>query len=186
MQVYQNTFFNSVASFERSERSAVGDHFGWHPSTGPDVEERHSHIFMNNIVAADESFKGPLVQFEQTRAVKDRLKDPQVKDLNGNVYVRRAGATPQPFIAWSPVQNESGRVDIWSLDELQKLQPKFYTKSQALPDFRGLLFRGMELGNFELLSASPVSDVGVPLPAHIRSLLNWKEGTFPGAYPPVR
>lgn len=186
VQVYQNTFFNSVASFERSERSAVGDHFGWHPSTGPDVEERHNHVFVNNILAADESFKGPLLQFQQTPAVKDRLKDSQVKDLNGNVYVRRAGPTPQPLIAWSPVQTDRGRVDIRTLDELRQLQPNFDTKSQALSDFRGLLFRGMELGNFELLSASPVSGNGVPLPAHIRSVLNWKNGTFPGAYSPIR
>jgi parallel beta-helix repeat protein len=186
VQVYQNTFFNSVASFERSERSAVGDHFGWHPSTGPEVEERHDHVFVNNILAADESFKGPLLQFQQTAAVKDRLKDPQVKELDANVYVRRAGATAQPLIAWGPVQADRSSVDIDALEKLRELQPKFETKGQALADYRGLLFRGMELGNFELLSASPVIKTAAPLPAHIRTLLNWKEGSFPGAYAPIR
>jgi parallel beta-helix repeat protein len=186
VQVYQNTFFNSVASFERSERSAVGDHFGWHPSTGPDVDERHDHVFVNNILAADESFKGPLLQFQQTAAVKDRLKDPQVKELDANVYVRRAGAVPQPLIAWSPVLGDKSSADIGALEELRKLQPGFETDGQALPDYRGLLFRGMELGNFELLSASPVSKIAAPLPAHIKSVLNWKDGSFPGAYAPIR
>ena len=36
--VYNNTFVNTVASFERTERSAVGDRFDWHPAAGPDVE----------------------------------------------------------------------------------------------------------------------------------------------------
>jgi hypothetical protein len=40
VRAYHNTFVDSVASFERNERSAVGDHFGWHPKTGPGVEER--------------------------------------------------------------------------------------------------------------------------------------------------
>ena len=35
VRVYHNTLVNSVASFERNERSATGDHFGWHPATGP-------------------------------------------------------------------------------------------------------------------------------------------------------
>ena len=186
VQVYQNTFFNSVASFERSERSAVGDHFGWHPSTGPDVEERHSHVFVNNILAADESFQGPLLRFHQTVEVKDRLKDPQVKELDSNVYVRRAGATPQALIMWSPVQGEKNSADLASLDELRKLYSKFEAKGQGLPDYRGPLFRGMELGNFELLSSSPVVKTAAPLPASIRSVLNWKESSFPGAYAPIR
>ncbi|HYD84597.1 MAG TPA: right-handed parallel beta-helix repeat-containing protein, partial [Opitutus sp.] len=186
VQVYQNTFFNSVASFERSERSAVGDHFGWHPSAGPDVHERHDHVFVNNILAADESFKGPLVQFQQTAAVKDRLKDPQVKEIDANIYVRRAGAVPQPLIAWSPVQSEKGSVEIAALEELRKVNKKFEANGEAFPDYRGLLFRGVELGNFELLSAFPAAKRAAALPAHIREVLGWKEGTFPGAYAPIR
>ncbi len=186
VQVYQNTFFNSVASFERSERSAVGDHFGWHPSAGPDVEERHDHVFVNNLLAADESFKGPLVQFQQTKAVKDRLKDPQVKEFDGNIYVRQAGAVAQPLIAFSPVATEKGSVDIAALDELRKLHAKFEKNGQAYPDYRGPLFHGVELGNFEVVSAFPAATKAQPLPAHIREVLGWKEGAFPGAYAPIR
>jgi parallel beta-helix repeat protein len=186
VQVYQNTFFNSLASFERTERSAVGDHFGWHPSTGPDVAERHGHVFVNNLLAADESFKGPLLEFRQSTAVKDRLKDPHAKEYDANVYVRRAGMTPQPLVSYGPVQNEKNLVEIKSLEELRTLQSNFEAKGLALPDYRGPLFRGMELGNFELLASSPVAKTGAPLPAHIRTLLGWKEGTFPGAYAPIR
>jgi parallel beta-helix repeat protein len=184
VQVYQNTFFNSVASFERSERSAVGDHFGWHPSTGPDVHERHGHVFVNNLMVADESFKGPLIQFQQTAAVKDKLKDPQVSSLESNVYVRRAGTTSQPLIAWSPVQNEKGTIDIVALEELRKLHPSFETKGQVYLNHRGAVFRGVELGNFELLSSFPGVKNASPLPDGIRGALNWNDTTFPGAYPP--
>ena len=38
VRVYNNTFVDTAASFERNERSATGDHFGWHPSTGPGVD----------------------------------------------------------------------------------------------------------------------------------------------------
>jgi parallel beta-helix repeat protein len=186
VQVYQNTFFNSLASFERTERSAVGDHFGWHPSTGPDVAERHGHVFVNNLLAADESFKGPLLEYRQSAAVKDRLKDPHAKEYDANVYVRRAGMIPQPLVSYGPVQNEKNLVEIKALEELRSLHPNFEVKGLALPDYRGPLFRGMELGNFELLASSPAAKTGAPLPAHIRTLLGWKEGTFPGAYAPIQ
>jgi parallel beta-helix repeat protein len=186
VQVYQNTFFNSVASFERTERSAVGDHFGWHPSTGPDVTERHGHIFVNNLLAADETFKGPLLQFEQTAAVRERLKEPQVKELDANVYVRRSGSKPQPLVAWSPVQNEKGMIEVNALDELRNVNAKFEANGKAFADYRGPLFRSEYLGHFELLAAFPGSTVGAALPAHIQELLGGKQAAFSGAYAPRR
>jgi hypothetical protein len=141
---------------------------------------------VNNLLAADETFNGPLLQFQQTAAVRDRLKDPQVKELNHNVYVRRAGARPQPLIAWSPVQNERGSVDIMAVEELRKLQPGFETQAKVFPDYRGPLFRGVELGNFELLGAFPAANGGAPLPPPVRDVLQWPAGqpVFPGAYAP--
>ncbi len=185
VHLYQNTFYNSVASFERNERSAVADHFGWHPSAGPDVHERHGHIFVNNLLAADESFTQPLVRFYQSEKVRDRLKDPQVKEFDGNVYVRRAGPKSGPLISWGPVDNESGTIAVTELGQLHKVQPKFETKAQVFADYRGPLFRGVELGHFELLQAFPGANGGLPLPARIREPLGWPEGApFPGAYAP--
>ncbi|HPR31426.1 MAG TPA: right-handed parallel beta-helix repeat-containing protein, partial [Prolixibacteraceae bacterium] len=60
-KIYQNTFFNSIACIGRDQRSAQGDHFGWHPSTGPDVDERDGHIFVNNLLSGDNDFKRPLM-----------------------------------------------------------------------------------------------------------------------------
>jgi hypothetical protein len=53
---------NSTASIGRKERSAVGDHFGWHPSTGPDVDERDGHVFVNNLLTAGENYHRSPVQ----------------------------------------------------------------------------------------------------------------------------
>lgn len=186
VQVYQNTFFNSVAAFERTERSAVGDHFGWHPSTGPDVHERHGHVFVNNLAAADETFQGPLLYVAQTPKVS-HLTDSQLGELDGNVYVRRAPKTPQPLITWSPVKDHTEPVNLNTLDALRQLQPKFEAKSQAYPDYHGRLFRGVELGNFELLAAFPGAATATGLPAPIQQLLRWQPApAFPGAYAPVR
>jgi Nitrous oxidase accessory protein len=186
VQVYQNTFYNSLASFERSERSAQGDHFGWHPSAGPDVDERHEHVFVNNLLAADEGFKGPLLSFWQSAAVKERLKDPQVKQLDGNVYVRRTPAKPQPLIAWSPADAEKGVLELGSLDELRNVQPAFEAQSREFSGYWGLLFRGAELENFQLAKTFPGAGVGVAVPAKVRELLKVEAGApvFPGAYAP--
>ncbi|MBA4137304.1 MAG: hypothetical protein C0518_08315 [Opitutus sp.] len=187
VQVAQNTFFNSVAWFERSERSAVGDHFGWHPSAGPDVTERHGHVFLNNLLVADETFAGALLHTTQTEKVRDRLKDSQLAALDGNVYVRRAGVKLQPLIVWSPVPTEKNSADVFDLAELRKLQPKFEAAGRALPDYRGPLFRSAELGNFELLSGFSGANVGVDLPAAVRAVLSRDNGStprHPGAFPP--
>jgi hypothetical protein len=56
-RVYHNTFVDTPASFERNERSATGDHFGWHPATGPDVDQREGHVFVNNLLVASDAYR---------------------------------------------------------------------------------------------------------------------------------
>ena len=186
VKVYQNTLFNSLVSIERTERSAVGDHFGWHPSAGPDVGERQGHVFVNNLLVADETYAGPLLEFKQSLKVKDRLKDPQAKEIDGNVYVRRARPTAQTFIEWSPVQNENGLIATATLEEFQKLDSHFEAKALSFPDYWGPLFQSTDLHNFNLLSAFPGSANGVPLAPAIRELWKLKPNqvVFPGAYAP--
>jgi hypothetical protein len=186
VQAYQNTLFNSLVSIERTERSAVGDHFGWHPSAGPDVGERQGHVFVNNLLVADETFAGPMLEFKQSAVLKERLKDPEAKEIDGNVYVRRARPTVQTFIEWSPVQNEKGLVATTALEEFQKLDSRFEAKALSFPDYWGPLFQSTDLHNFNLLSAFPGSTNGVALAPAIRELWKLKPGqpVFPGAYVP--
>ncbi|HLP24187.1 MAG TPA: NosD domain-containing protein, partial [Acidobacteriota bacterium] len=183
VRIYQNTLFNSVVKIERTERSAVGDHFGWHPSAGPDVTERQGHVLLNNLLAADETFRGPLLLVTQSEKVRDRLSDPQLAALDGNAYVRRAGTKPQPLISWGPVSPKNDTVDLFELATLRKLQPTFESAGRAMPDYDGALFRSVELKRFDVLPAFPLREVSVSLPTEARTVLGWTEDNArqPGA-----
>ena len=185
-RVYQNTLVNSRAWFERDSRSAVGDHFGWHPSTGPDIDKRDGHVFVNNLLTADEKFHRPLLQVRQPANMYERLKQPQVKRLDYNVFVRTGNPVSQPLITWSPVAEGNHSVELQSPEELHQLQPEFSAHSQVFLNYDGPLFKSAKLSNYELLKAFPGSDVASALPTEIRELLGWekKDARFPGAFPP--
>jgi hypothetical protein len=182
VQVYQNTLVNSMAWFERTPRSAVGDHFGWHPATGPGVDEREGHVFVGNLLVADEEFRQPLLVFAQSAALRDQLTEPQVATLDYNVYVRQSevGATP-PSIYPIPT-------DFQSPEELRALIRKFEAHSQSYQDYFGPLFKGEQLSRFELLPGFPSAESPAPVPNEILRLLGWSRefATFPGAYPLAR
>ncbi len=188
VQVYQNTFYNSRADFNRSDRSSAGgDHFGWHASSGPDVEERHSHALVNNLIAVDDTFEGPLASFTQ-RNVDGRVTEPHVNLMDGNVYVRRAGPSAQPLIVWSPMEGAPEyRVEFATAAELHAALPQFEGAAQTFGDYWGPLFKGAELGRFELMPDFPGRKAGVSLPAEIAELLDRKPGapSYPGAYAPM-
>ena len=59
---YHNTLIDAPASFERTSRSGVNDHFGWHPLTGPDIDQREGHAFVGNLVVEDEASERPFFQ----------------------------------------------------------------------------------------------------------------------------
>ena len=188
VHVYQNTFVNSVASFERTPRSAAGDHFGWHPATGPDVDARHGHVFVGNLLVADEGFRKPLLNAEQTPALCGTLTDSQLAKVDGNVYVRRGNGAAQPLITWSPAAGERCTAALASPAALAALQPGFEARSQSLDGYVGAIFRSPELRNYKL--AVPLAPAGAddPVPAEIRKAAGWPADAAraPGAYPVVR
>jgi hypothetical protein len=191
VRAYNNTFVDTPASFERNERSATGDHFGWHPATGPGVDQREGHVFVNNLMVASESYHRPLLQFEQPRSLCAKLPRPQAKQVGGNVYVRaslpgESGATgAPPLILWSPTETESCVARLGSLDEFRKLAPAFEADARQFDRTPRSIFRGPDLGRYELLEALPGTVEGETLPADVRKLLGWSEedARSPGAYP---
>jgi hypothetical protein len=180
VRVYQNTFVNSTAWFERTPRSAVGDHFGWHPATGPDVDEREGHEFVGNLLVADEDFPQPLVVFGQTATLRDKLTKPQVARLDHNAYVRRVetGDTP-PSIYGVPT-------DVQTPAELHSINKEFEINSQSHDGYFGPLFQGEHLRRFELLEEFPGAKSEADVPQEILELLGWKKAEFPGAFPLAR
>jgi parallel beta-helix repeat protein len=188
-RVYNNTFVDTPASFERNERSATGDHFGWHPSTGPDVDQREGHVFVNNLLVASQAYRGPLLRFEQPASLCAQLPRPQAKEIGGNVYVRAtvpaAAATPSPLIAWSPAATDNCVSSLGSLDEFRKLVPAFEANGRQLDRTPRSIFKAPDLGRYELLQPLPQTPAGTILPADVRQLLGWseEEARSPGAYP---
>jgi len=186
-RIYQNTFVNSMACIGRNGRIPAGDHFGWHSSTGPDVDKRNGHIFVNNLLVGDAQFSRPLLFVWQPSALCDRLSGPMLNQLDYDVFVRGTEKTPYPFILWSPAQNEKCQTGIESLESLRKLYPEFAANSRYYPGFIRPLFKSMELGNYQLLQDAPGTDSGTQLPPEIRRIIGQskKEGHYAGAFPPL-
>ena len=188
VRVYNNTFVDAPASFERNERSATGDHFGWHPATGPDVDQREGHVFVNNLMVASEMYRRPLLQFEQPRSLCTKLPRSPAKQVDGNVYVRASlpdAAAAPPLILWSPAATESCVATLGSLDEFRKLAPAFEADGRQLDRTPRAVFKGPDLGRYELLEPLPGTAERETLPADVRKLLGWseEEARSPGAYP---
>jgi hypothetical protein len=186
VRVYHNTFMDAPAAFERNERSATGDRFGWHPATGPDVDQREGHVFVNNLLVASDAYRGPLLRFEQPTPLCTRLQRLQAIEINGNVYVRAAAAETTvvpPLILWSPTASDACVSNVGSLDQFRMLAPKFETTGQQLDRTLRSIFMSPDLGRFELLQTLP--GTREVLPPEIRKLLNWseEESQSPGAYP---
>jgi hypothetical protein len=182
VRVYQNTLVNSMAWIERTPRSAVNDHFGWHPATGPDVDQREGHVFVGNLLVADEEFPRPLLVFAQSTELRNRLTEPQVAALDFNVYVRRSEPTGAVSSVY-PIPT-----DFQSPKDLRARNSSFEANSQSYKDYFGPLFQGEQLNRFELLPKFPGADSAAPLPNDVQRLLGWSRetATFPGAFPVAR
>jgi Right handed beta helix region len=184
VRVYDNTFVDAPASFERNERSAVGDHFSWHPSTGPDVGEREGHVFVSNLLLASEAYAKPLLRFEQPKALCEKLPRPQVKELDGNVYARAAGPTPKPLVVWSPASTDTCLAELPSLEALRKAAPDLENRGRYVDAPPGSVVKAPELGRYDLLDVR-TGAAAASLPADVRKLLGWSEqdARVVGAYP---
>jgi hypothetical protein len=188
VHVYNNTFIDTRASFERDTRSATGDHFGWHPSTGPDVDQREGHIFANNLLVASDSYRRPLLQVEQASALCGKLTRPAAQQVEGNVYVRAAqpgAAVPETLIVWSPAQGENCVARYDSLEEFRKAAPGFEATGIQLNLTPASVLKGPDVKRYELLHALPAPKEGRHLPAEVLKLLGWTsaDAQTPGAYP---
>lgn len=203
VRVYHNTFVNTGAAFERNERSAVGDHFGWHPSTGPDVDERVDHEFMGNLLVADAALPAPfygyriadtssrytpMVVFGQPQKMAERLTMSHVKAFDGNVYVRSGTAVDAPVISWSPSTVEKTQVEYAKLSAFQAAQPGFEAHSLEFYELPSFAIHSLQLKNYELVPGFSAKVPAETLPEEVRTLLGWapEAATSPGAYPAKR
>jgi hypothetical protein len=188
VQVYNNTFVNSIAAIGRNGRVPAGDHFGWHSSTGPDVDKRDRHVFVNNLLTGDRNFNRSLLFVWQPDSLCGRVPKPMVSQLDYNEFVRGITKATYPLILWSPAQGEHCQVGFETLQDLRAAYPAFAANSHYYANYDGSLFKGAELGNYQLLADVPVSNSGTKLPAGVKKLLRQSsaDGRYVGAYPPTR
>ena len=183
VEMYQNTLVNSQVIIGRTARTATGDHFDWHPSTGPGIDERDGHIFENNLIVADKNFKRALLSVWQPDTLCRIVTKPQLKQLDYNVYVRSSDYDTTALIQWSTFKNNDCKtLYLNSVGELQKISPEYSVHSSYFPDYHGPLFKGYELGDYQLLKTFPGSNNAAILPSGISKLLGQTE-KYVGAYP---
>lgn len=185
VQIYQNTFINSMTCFGRDERSAEGDHFGWHPSTGPGVEERTGHIFVNNLLASSVDFDRPLLFVWQPEKMCERLQEPALKELNHNAYV--PGNDDQPIVWLNQLMQDNCEHQVHTTQGLGKLKTGYGVNSTKLVNYQGPMFKAGQLGNYEVFDQFPGQEAAKKLPDNIQGLIGTSvETPYIGAYPPVK
>jgi parallel beta-helix repeat protein len=186
VQMYQNTLINSTVCIMRTPRSAVGDRFGWHPATGPDVDEREGHVFINNLLTGLEGFNRPLLALSQTDSLCEQLNQPQVKRMDYNVYVRRSKAE-EPLILWSPADVNDCQAEFATPQDLHKLHSQFSANSKYFVEYSGPLFKNVESDDYHLLGAFADARTATEIPSEVSRLLGLKpDERFVGAYPPIK
>jgi parallel beta-helix repeat protein len=184
VEVYQNTFVNSTVCISRDTRSAVGDHFGWHPSTGPGVEQRYGHVFVNNLLTGDANFEKPLMLVNQHRDLCGKLKDSPLKQFDYNVFVKDVNSGYPVLLHWSPAPVEGCRTEIVSLEGMKKVFEGSSGSSRIYESNNMPLFKSFELGNFELNPSFPGANNAAALPVEVQKLLGLpaKYKPYTGAY----
>ncbi|HVU32563.1 MAG TPA: right-handed parallel beta-helix repeat-containing protein [Opitutaceae bacterium] len=170
VHIYHNTYLNSIAAFERTERSAKNDHFGWHPSTGPDVDQREGHVFVGNLMVADPTYHRIMVEFDQAKVLCGKLTKPQVAQMDGNVYIHRGESSAPKLVTWAPTAGTDCTADFATLDAFHQVAPQFDAHSTYLPNYYGAVFRSASLSRLEPVHPF-VSEADVP--AEVRSLAGW-------------
>ena len=187
VKMYNNTLVNSIACIGRTERSAEGDHFGWHPSTGPGIYERYGHVFVNNLLTGDKDFKRPLLfVWQPSDTLCRELDKPMVKQLDNNIYVRDSYEDSYPLILWSPAPNDNCQLRFESPEDLNKTHPEFEKKGKYYSNDIRPVFKSDKLHNYQLIKEFPDYKAG-KLPGKVIRLIEYpgKGKGFAGAYSPL-
>jgi len=179
VKVYNNTFLNSTAVFGRNDRGSEPDHFGWHPTSGPSVDERDGHEFANNVLVKSKEYKQPLLLTWQPNIVCGRLKNSQFSKISNNLYVMDKTPLFDTLAFISPANNDACQIAVKTLDELQK-----YTNdsknSKVLYNESDNVFNGTELDNYKIQTYYQKQITSLPIPKNISPYI--EKGNYIGCY----
>ena len=187
VRIYQNTFVNKTVCIGRNGRNPANDGlFGWHSGTGPDVNKRGDHIFVNNLLTGDKNYHRPLLFLWQPDSLNHLYSEPQLKQFDENMFVRHENKSTSPLILWTPAKDKDYQLAFKSLEELRNVYPEYCIHSLCLQDDVPL-FKSRELGNYQMISTFPGIREASTVPAEIGKLLGLSKADmkYIGAYPPV-
>lgn len=182
VEMYNNTFVNSMVCIARDTRSAQGDHFGWHPATGPDVDQRYGHVFVNNLLTGDAGFDRPLLLVWQPAVLCEKLSETPLKQFDNNVFVKQ-NDTYKTLAFWSPSKAQNCQTEIKTLAELQQLSGAA-AKSQLLEGKHLPLFKSAVIKNYQLLDEFPGKATAAEIPSNVKKMMGIPADAkgFVGAY----
>ena len=182
VEIYNNTFVNSMVCIARDTRSAQGDHFGWHPATGPDVDERYGHVFVNNLLTGNAGFDRPLLLVWQPAVLCEKLNETPLKQFDNIVFVKQ-NDNYKTLAFWSPSKADNCQAEIKTLTELQQLSGAA-NKSVVLEGKHLPLFKSEILNNYNLLDDFSGKTTATDIPAKVKKLMGIPGDAkgFVGAY----
>ncbi|HSV88678.1 MAG TPA: right-handed parallel beta-helix repeat-containing protein [Bacteroidales bacterium] len=185
VDIYNNTFVNSPVVIARDTRGDVTDRFGWHITTGPIVEKRYGHTFMNNILYMDKQTQRPMLFVWQVTELCQRLPEPQLNAMDNNVFIHQNTPRDYPLILWSPHQNEICQAQLNTVKALHELHPEFSPNCSFLDAHSAQVFVDRSAKDFRLHRDFVRSLHTVTIPEAVaQSLLkSVKDYRKPGAFP---
>lgn len=187
-ELYNNTYINSPAHFKRDLRSASGDHFAWHPATGPDVDERYGHVFANNLMVASKPNERPFVSVNQHSELCGKLKRGAIKAMDGNVYVQPHndyGSSQVALLRWTTANGDDCSATFASLDDFKQQFSDYDSNGYSLVGNPRSVFLAPDLRRYQLIKALPFKST-VLMPESLRKSVGWKRNRVKktlGAYP---
>lgn len=186
VEIYNNTMINSKMNFRRNNRGDEIGTFGWHVTTGPGVDERDSHVVMNNLLYMKKDNDSPMVQTEQPANMCERLDQSHFKIFDNNVFVREIEeGEKRPVIRWSPYENEDCRIDLYTPAELNELASEFSENGEYYENYEGQIFVDVENDDYVLAKDFPGKNAAATIPVHIAGFLgvDSENSAFIGAVP---
>lgn len=179
VRAWQNTLVNCSAAFKRDTREAGGV-FGWHAATGPDKDKREGHVFANNLIVVDENHRGPLFKVEQARQLCGELTRSPMVQVDGNTYIREK--SDKTLISWNPTDEENCESKFATVSEFQDKFNDFGSSSVEIYSDPRTVFKGYDLGHYQLNDAYAKQSKTIALSDEIKELTGRKKTKIAGAY----
>jgi len=186
VQLWNNTFVNSTASFGRNSRGDGNDHFGWHINTAPGVDARENHILKNNLFYMQKDLSRNSWSAWQPADMCERLNKSTLTAENNNFYVYEADELENGLILWSPAKAEKCTDTLSTPEELTALYPEFSTESKLFKGISTPFLTNVSANDFSLNAESAGKLKAAILPEEIIKVMNVsdKKASFVGAYMP--